>query len=783
MSNEKENLLSAFDEEQRKAITTIDGPVLCIAGPGAGKTTVIVNRTAEIVRRGADPASILVLSFTNTDAANARNRYSLLPGSVEGPVFSTIHAFAYMVVRENTSYPLKVLSGGEQESRVRLIIRQMNEKQRELERKYNAKHHKSMWTSDTQAILGDISRKKMAAEGEIIELQGFENAEDFDEFFRRYEQENEVMHQIDFDDMLVLCDKLLQNPAICKKYHERYKYIMIDEFQDTNFVQAHILYTLAAPENNLFVCGDEDQSIYGFRDAKPQLMLNFPKRFPNAKVIYLTRNYRSKKSIVQSSANLISHNKDRFDKDLVAQSDEEGTVVFKEADPFEKDEFAVIKEKIRDLEREGNSLSDIAILCRTNKEVAFIAQYLTQEGINVLTDDGGASIHSSMIYKVMAGYLRIAYNRETAEDVRTCINRPFRYISAEVLDECHNSLPQLLNYAMHTNNHLRAHNIYEFLSLVSEIRTIARSTGFKAAVPVIMRLVGLQEWVENDCNENARNNEEQVGIMGELIKEACKFDSLESYEFFANYMDQKVKDTMRKIVSLGLPAVTCKTLHSSKGKEWRFVIIPSCNDGNIPYHRRNEPVEDMEEERRLMYVGITRAKDSCTLISNGYDPLSNFISEKDHESKKKTIKKITIDIDRKLESYNRKPIPEKKPESKPVPEKKKETRKIPVYVRPEDIKDLSFLHNPFAYHEDPKEDDHSIYFENPFAPVPGAVEIEDKTFDVGAPTFGNDKKNIEKQLSEIDAKKDPADIPEDNAKDPKKKLTRKAKKARKRKVV
>lgn len=610
--------LNDFDENQKEVIETIDGPVLCIAGPGAGKTTVTVNRVLYMAEHGIKPQSILALSFANTDADNAQKRYAALPGSVPGPTFSTIHAFAYRVVKEHSDEILSVLSGEDQSAMIQSIIMD----------KQKLSCQKGCFIGDAKTIISDISWYKMASADQKKHFKptGVRNAAVFFEILKDYENAKKSLNQLDFDDMLLNCLDLLEDEQICRQYQEKYTHIMIDEFQDTSSVQAKILYKVAAPRNNLCVCGDEDQSIYGFRNARPDLMLNFPKKFPGCKIVKLTKNYRSEQKIVEASSNLISHNNERFEKELTCVSKKPGSVNIVKIPDFHMEEVYLVN-RLKEIYEGESSYGDTAVLCRTNREVTYAAQCLATSKIPFILDGSVKSPYESIICRVMTGYLKLAYNVGTPQDLRLIANRPFRYIANATLDNCNNSETQLKIYVKNERNEKKAEAVDEFLRTLSHIRRIARKCSFSKAAEDIFNYVGLKDWILQDAHHIAKSADDNLAMYAKFMEEIGQMDSLNNYLAYIQKAISMMHLSAGEAKMREKDSVKICTMHAAKGKEWGHVFILSCNEGNIPYETEDGEDADIEEERRLFYVALTRAKKSINVIIDWKNAPSPYVEE------------------------------------------------------------------------------------------------------------------------------------------------------------
>lgn len=611
-----------LDAAQKKAVEHIYGPFLCVAGPGSGKTTVIVNRVKHLVDSGINPNSILVVTFSR-DAANEMNkRYQALKGAVPGPHFSTIHSFAYMVVRNAWG-----LNGNHiftEDKQYRYVLDQIK----------NNKPQGLIKSMDTkiliQNIISELSAYRNTEYGDPFETQCFKEQEDFLQFFSRYTKYKNDNNLLDFDDMLFCCRDIFRDyPDHLKVYQDYYQFILVDEFQDTSAVQAEILYKLAEPRQNLFICGDDDQSIYRFRGARPDIMLAFPKQYPNYQESRLVTNYRSDRQIVEGAGNLISHNKVRFDKDICGKSSEEGylEIIDLEQESMQKEKLiAMVREQVKE-----TPLYEMAILARKNKEVSAIAKLFSDENIPFYCTVPITNIHDSFTFRTMSAYLELAYYQEGSSNkkewdlIKELINKPYRMISKTALEGCDNATS--LYYELKGQP---LWNYKEFLQDIRTMRKCARTAkNVKEVMECILTLVDLDEYIKHTCEYLCLDYSEQNDIMRDALEEMKRFHSYLEYKDYIEIQDRVFQENMKRNKINQDRGVTISTLHRAKGLEYDVVFILSCNYGNIPSCSAKHPLTDAgeEEERRLLYVGVTRAKKKCYIFSLDEMEPSQYINE------------------------------------------------------------------------------------------------------------------------------------------------------------
>ncbi len=623
-----------FDEFQKKAIELIDGPVLCAAGPGSGKTTVIVNRTLNMVKNGIDPKTIIVMTFTTDAAKEMESRYENLEGSVKGPSFCTIHSFAYMVCRECYGYT------GDS---VLKISEAMKFVKKYLREKANLFQNVTDLKKTTELILGDISRFSITKDKNAFRPSAV-SKKDFNVIYKEYSNYKNSLGKIDFDDMLLLCRTAILQEDIKAHYQERYKYIMVDEYQDTSEVQADIIYALADKYKNIFVCGDDDQSIYGFRNAKPQLMINFSNDFPGATVIKLSVNYRSDVDIVGAAQSLITNNKVRIGKDIRGNKTDSGIVATMRKDNSKEQNRSLvefIKEKAND-----TPYTEMAILCRTNKEISVVAKCLSDNDIPFVTKEQINNIHNTWLFETLIAYIKIAYKKAERGDYITAALKPSRYFKKTFLEET-GADPKEMKKKCFGNKFLYK-SVCSYEEDIENVIYIAENYKFGEAVKKISKyILGVRDWIADTCEFQRLNLEDYMNIYEECLLEMEDFNSLEEY---IAYVDEKDSIFEENVHNTSDEGVTIATMHRAKGREWDIVMVTSVNTGNIPYIKSSGDDEEHftkeseEEERRLFYVAITRARKICAICfteEKGDKPKSYFLNEIEENKK---VKLKTIDV-------------------------------------------------------------------------------------------------------------------------------------------
>lgn len=579
----------AFSKAQTQAIMHKDGPMMVLAGPGSGKTTVITHRVQYLTKEyGIDPGDILVITFTRAAAEEMRERYEALTGGGSRVTFGTFHSIFFRILKLAYRYTADNIVREEQQMQFVRELAQAGGLEPEDENEFAA------------SILSEISSVK----GERIALEHYYSKNCPDAVFRQlyagYEEKMRRTGLIDFDDMMVLCLELFtERKDILSAWQRRYRYILIDEFQDINRLQYEIVRMLAKPEDNLFIVGDDDQSIYRFRGAKPEIMLGFERDYPGAGRILLDVNYRSTEEIVAPALRLIGENQKRFSKAIHTTGRHGKNVITKLwQDPGE--ENLAIAREIQLYLQSGVRPGDIAVLYRTNAGPRFLMEKLMEYNLPFRTRDTVPNLYEHWISRNILTYIRIAMGSRVREDILQVINRPKRYISRDVMPDETVSFEKMK--AFYAEKDWIAERIE---SLEGDLRAIARMSPL-AAVNYIRQGMGYDEYLIEYAAFRRMRPEELLETADELKESAAGFKTFD--EWFAHieaYKEELLRQAAQRRTETD--AITLATMHSAKGLEFPIVYILDANEGITP-HSRAMLDEDMEEERRLFYVAMTRAK-------------------------------------------------------------------------------------------------------------------------------------------------------------------------------
>ncbi|MDY4922160.1 ATP-dependent helicase [Frisingicoccus sp.] len=579
------------DSSQKKAIEHDRGPMLVLAGPGSGKTLVITRRTQWLIEKaGVAPGNILVVTFTRAAAGEMRSRFDRLMGGRHLPVsFGTFHAVFFTILKYAYQYKVEnILMENEKYDILRDIVHRIDvEMDDEKDFLMN--------------IAGDISRVK----GDMMSLEHFYSVncskDVFDEIYHEYNKKLKRMHRIDYDDMLLQTWQLFkERPDILLAWQKKYRYILIDEFQDINRIQYEIIRLLAKPENNLFVVGDDDQSIYRFRGAKPEILLGFTKDYPEAKLTILNKNYRSTGAIVNRAAQLIDHNEQRYKKDFRAFR-EKGEEVLVKAFVKPADQYLkMIREIVGLHEKRGVPWEEIAVIFRTNLQMAGLVEQLMMYNVPFVMKDSVPNIYEHWIAKDIFSYMNLAFGGNRREDYLRIINRPNRYISRAYLDEDPVNLSNLKDY--YENKEWMLERIEQ---LEYDLYMLA-SMGPYPAIQYIRHSIGYDAYLKEYAAYRGIKAEDLLEVLDDLMDKSHAHSTWEEwFQAIGQYSETlKLRARQKFEESEGIRLLT---MHGAKGLEYDVVYIPDANDGMTP-HKKALTASELEEERRMFYVAMTRAK-------------------------------------------------------------------------------------------------------------------------------------------------------------------------------
>ena len=580
-----------LNEAQKDAVLHKDGPCLVLAGPGSGKTLTIVNRVKYLIEGyKVRPEEILVVTFTRFAAAEMRSRLCSLMGKERLPVtIGTFHGIYYGILRWTYRIGQKnLLSDNEKYQILRQVIR-----------------HQKLEIFDEGDFLKDIAFEIGKIKNQRIRPEEFISekceAAVFRQIYREYEEQRKRRRKIDFDDMLVLCFQLfLSRPDVLRGWQKKFRYILIDEFQDINAVQYAVLRILALPENNLFVVGDDDQSIYAFRGARPRIMLDFQKDYPQAGRVELSQNYRCTPEILQRAVRLIEKNQERFPKKLRAMKDSGSPVRFLGFPSQEEQDRTLVEE----LERAGEARGRTAVIYRTNRDAARLAELLADRKVPFQLREKLKSPYQSSVVLDLRAYLSFARMGRKRADFYRIMNKPKRYLSRNAVAGGTVEFDRLKEY--YRDKPYMQEGLRKLQLDVERLNKM----DLYAAVNYIRKGMGYEEYLKRHAAENGRDWRELADQLDWFQKQMRPFSSYMELEEAIEAYERELKKASSGHAPLD--AVSLLTMHASKGLEFDTVYIPDCNEGVIP-HKKSGRGEQVEEERRMLYVAMTRARKELTI--------------------------------------------------------------------------------------------------------------------------------------------------------------------------
>ena len=586
-----------FNREQEEAITHKGGPLMVLAGPGSGKTLVITYRVKWLIENaGVHPSNILVITFTRAAAEEMKKRFFMFDGMENAPVtFGTFHSVFFMILRYAYRYTAANII---REDVKRRYIKEMTENM-ELE------------IEDENEFLSGIINEISYVKGEMMSLSYYHSNNCSDELFAQiyegYEKRLREENLIDFDDMLVFCYELLkEREDIRTLWQNKFQHILIDEFQDINKVQYEIIRMLAGKGDHLFIVGDDDQSIYRFRGARPEIMLGFEEDYPEAKKVILNTNYRCSEEIVESAEHLISHNTKRFPKNMQAARGSKVPITFRNLKDAGEECTDILK-GIRFYYKKGIPLEDMAVIFRTNTQPRLLVGRLMEYNIPFQMRDVIPNIFDHWIARNILTYIKLAMGNRDRKLFLHVMNRPKRYISRSMITEAQVDLKKLKQQTFGKKW------LYEKIDKLEMDLYLLRKMEPYAAIQYIRNGIGYEDYMNEYAQFRRMNPDDLEEVLNQIQESAKEYHSFE--EWFA-YIESYGEE-LRKQMEAGRQqksGVTLTTMHSSKGLEYEVVFVMDINEGVTP-HKKAVKEADLEEERRLFYVAVTRAKTYLFLYS------------------------------------------------------------------------------------------------------------------------------------------------------------------------
>lgn len=607
----------SLNHAQTEAVAHNKGPCMVLAGPGSGKTLTIAKRIEYLITKyKVRPEEILVITFTKYAAWEMKNRTRSICGpSSYAVTFGTFHGIYYGILK--WAYRLNqsnLLSDEEKYRILREILPGID-----WDQEPEADEEKD-YLQELAIEIGNVKNNCM----DIEEYEPVKyTTEKFRKLYRTYEETKKKYRKIDFEDMLIQCrDLFMKRPDILKKWQEKFQYILVDEFQDVNQAQYDVVRMLAAPQDNLFVVGDDDQSVYGFRGAKPGIMKEFMKDYPKARQILLDVNYRSSGYIVKGALRVIGNNKIRFEKKIEAFRKPDETVHVQEVkDPVQEAEYVL--ERIREYREKGVSYTEMAVLYRTNVDARAMSELMTEYQIPFVMKEHLNNIYEHFIALDMISYLRLSQGEYDRKYFLQIANRPNRYLTRESMKTGNVSYESLRRYYRDKDWMVDRIDQLEW-----DMKMICDKTPY-AAIQYIRKRMGYDEFLKEYAAYRKISSEDLFAVLEEIWQNSKGYGTIkEWFEHIESYgkmlKEQNKKNGEKEGVNL-------MTMHAAKGLEFDTVFVIEANEGSCPYKKAIAD-EEIEEERRLFYVAMTRAKRKLVISyvkeKNGKDLLpSRFVSE------------------------------------------------------------------------------------------------------------------------------------------------------------
>ena len=643
-------MLDNLNEMQKQAVMHKDGPLLILAGAGSGKTKVLTTRIAYLISEGVPASNILAITFTNKAAGEMKERIEKLVGKTN-IVASTFHSFGVRILRENyekLGYKKNfvIMDSDDTLTLIKKIIKDLG---------YDPKKF------SPYMIRNKISSNK----NEFVmpdEYKKFVHSEDDDIIYKVYKKYQEILYKnnsVDFDDLLILPIKLFKTYAdVLDYYQEKYKYILVDEYQDTNYAQYMLIKLLSNKYKNLCVVGDNDQSIYMFRNADYRNILNFENDYKDAKVIMLEQNYRSTKTILNAANSVIKNNSFRKDKNLWCNNEEGEKISFYKAYD-EIDEVFYIIRKIKELKASGKEYKDIAILYRTNAQSRVFEQEFLKQNIPFRII-GSFQFYSRKEIKDLLAYLRLVHNSDDDISLLRCINTPKRGIGNKTISEL---LENANYYDTSAYEAIKDGKALEFKKMIEELKELEKDLSLTEFIDKVLDKTGMRKALkdENTLEADIRlENLEEFKSVTKSFEERVGIISLEDFLLEVSLVSdiEEYKDDPNR--------VTLMTVHAVKGLEYPYVFIAGLEEGLFP-HKNSYAKEELEEERRLMYVAITRAmkklwltatkkrmiygQESPSILSRFVKEIDDSLIDYENMEEKKVVKK-EVKIHQTDQMYN-----------------------------------------------------------------------------------------------------------------------------------
>lgn len=599
--------IDKLNENQLKAVEHVDGPCMVLAGPGSGKTRVITYRIANmVVNKDIKPTSILAISFTKASSMEMKNRALALSNDfrMNKVTYGTFHSVFFRILRYFENYNIESI---------------LDEKTKRIGLK-NILKGLNIENADDDETIGQVINEISYVKNELMDKRDFKSEvltnDEFIKVYNYYEEYKEQINKIDFDDMLIKTYELLKNnKSALDRVRSAYRYILVDEFQDINKVQFEALKLIANPNNNIFVVGDEDQSIYGFRGSRPDFLLEFEEYFLNTNKVLLDINYRSKGEIIDIANRLIEKNENRYEKVIKCGQGNGANVNYISPEDSEEEAVYIAKDIKDKIQEDYTEYTDFAVIYRTNIQSRALVDVFMDMRIPFVVKDSIVTIYDHWAAQDILSYLRIGVNPNSNKDWIRIINKPFRYISKDNLNLIKDE-PDFIN-ALINKCDLHPKQVKTINDLDIDI-TYVKGLNPKNAISYIRTTLDYDRYILDYCTNRKIKTNGLIEILNELESSATNFKTIQEYLDHIERVKSEIVDNKNNKETDG---VIFTTMHSAKGLEFKNVYIIGANEGTIP-HEKSYEIDDeekkndqIEEERRLMYVAITRAEENICISS------------------------------------------------------------------------------------------------------------------------------------------------------------------------
>jgi len=612
------NLLKNLNKDQKQAVTITEGPVLVIAGAGSGKTRTLTNRVVYLIEeKNISPQNILAVTFTNKAASEMKNRIiKLLKGTSQkknssNPHIGTFHSICVQILRQEINKlgykkSFNIFDDQDQLSLIKRVFKELEINSDQF---------------NPRSVLGSISKAKNELQDESqfeLSANGYYE-ETVSRVYRKYQNELRENNALDFDDLIRLTVKLFQDfPKVLEKYQNLFKYIMVDEYQDTNHAQYTLIQLLSTKHKNIWVCGDDFQAIYGWRQADIRNILNFEKDFTNAKTVKLEQNYRSTQIILDAANEVISKNVNQKEKKIWTEKKEGHLITSYEAENEKDEADFIVSEILKNQEEHKRNFVDFAILYRTNAQSRIIEESLLKHSIPYRII-GGTKFYQRKEVKDIIAYIRLIQDGNDFISLERAINEPRRGIGKTTLSKWvtfarENNLDFItagLKIKRDSGIALsKIEAIAQFCDTINQMRELGSKVNLSQLIQKVFRDFGYEEMLDK-LGEEGEIRKENIQ---ELLSVSKKYKENVADNSIATFLEEVALASDTDKINQEQNSVHLMTLHSAKGLEFPVVFIAGLEEGILPHSRSMLSNNEMEEERRLMYVGVTRAKEKIYLL-------------------------------------------------------------------------------------------------------------------------------------------------------------------------